>query len=93
MPFLPSTEVDADINTPTSIAADQLRAFIERIETLTEEKRVTSDYIKEVYAEAKSTGFDVKAMRTVVRLRAIPETERAESEAILDLYMTAIGTA
>jgi uncharacterized protein (UPF0335 family) len=73
------------------IAADQLRAFIERIERLEEEKKVIGDDIKEVYAEAKGTGFDAKILRKVISLRKKQPHEREEEEAILDLYMQALG--
>ncbi|MHC5653742.1 DUF2312 domain-containing protein [Stappia sp. ICDLI1TA098] len=75
------------------IAADQLRAFIERIERLEEEKKVIGDDIKEVYAEAKGTGFDAKILRKVISLRKKQPHEREEEEAILDLYMQALGMA
>lgn len=75
------------------IARDQLRAFIERIERLEEEKKAIADDIKEVYAEAKGSGFDTKAMRQIVRIRKQDRNERAEQEAILDLYMHALGMA
>jgi uncharacterized protein (UPF0335 family) len=73
------------------IAADQLRAFIERIESLEEEKRSVQANIKEVYDEAKGTGFDVKIIRQVVRLRAKDKDDRAEEEELLALYKAAIG--
>ncbi len=73
------------------IAADQLRAFVERIERLEEEKKATSDDIKDVYGEAKAMGFDVKILRQVVRLRKQEPHEREEQESILDLYMHALG--
>ncbi|WP_332712320.1 DUF2312 domain-containing protein [Pelagibacterium mangrovi] len=75
------------------IARDQLRAFIERIERLEEEKKAIADDIKEVYAEAKGSGFDTKVMRTIVRIRKQDRNERAEQEAILDLYLHALGMA
>lgn len=83
----------ADEDTPTSqtVAAGQLRAFIERIERLEEEKKTIADDIKEVYAEAKGTGFDTKAIRTIVRLRKKDQAEREEEESILDLYKAALG--
>ncbi len=74
-------------------AADQLKAFVERIERLAEEKQGIADDIKEVYAEAKGTGFDVKALRTIIRLRKQDIDERKESEAILETYMFALGMA
>jgi uncharacterized protein (UPF0335 family) len=76
-----------------TVAAGQLRAFIERIERLEEEKKTISDDIKEVYAECKGTGFDVKAVRQLIRLRKQDQAERQEAEAILDLYMAALGMA
>ncbi|WP_214470799.1 DUF2312 domain-containing protein [Mesorhizobium sp. dw_380] len=83
----------ADDITETSqtVAAGQLRAFIERIERLEEEKKTISDDIKEVFAEAKGTGFDTKAIRTIIRLRKKDQAERQEEDAILDLYMAALG--
>lgn len=74
-----------------SIAKDQLRAFVERIERLEEEKRAIAEDIKEVYAEAKGNGFDTKTMRKVVALRKMDAAERQEQEAILDLYLEALG--
>jgi uncharacterized protein (UPF0335 family) len=84
-----------DITEPTSqtVAAGQLRAFIERIERLEEEKKTIGDDIKEVYAEAKGTGFDTKAIRTLIRLRKKDQAEREEEESILDLYKAALGMA
>ncbi|KZK76537.1 hypothetical protein PsW64_00877 [Pseudovibrio sp. W64] len=75
------------------VAADQLRAFIERIERLEEEKKVIADDIKDVYAESKGNGFDVKVMRKIVSLRKRKPHEREEEEAILDLYLHALGMA
>lgn len=77
----------------TSIARDQLRSIIERIERLEEEKKTIADDIKEVYGEAKGNGFDVKTLRQVVRLRKQDREERAEQEAMLDLYLHALGMA
>ena len=70
---------------------DQLKAFIERVERLEEEKKAIADDIRDVYAEAKGNGFDVKALRTVVRLRKQDKQEREEQEAILDTYLQALG--
>lgn len=78
---------------PGGVAADQLRAFVERIERLEEEKKVIADDIKDVYAEAKGNGFDVKILRTVISLRKKQPHEREEEEAVLDLYMHALGMA
>lgn len=74
-----------------SIAADQLRLFIERIERLEEEKRGIADDIKGVYSEAKSNGYDAKVMRDIVRLRRMEAHDRQEWEAVLDTYKSALG--
>lgn len=74
-----------------AVAAGQLRAFVERIERLEEEKKAIADDIKEVLAEAKGNGFDTKAMRAIIRLRKMDQAERQEEEAILDLYLSALG--
>ena len=73
------------------VQRDQLKSIVERIERLEEEKKTIADDIKEVYAEAKGTGYDVKVLRQVVALRKRDLDERRESEAILDLYMQAVG--
>lgn len=75
----------------TKVAKDQIRAIIERIERMEEEKMVISDNIRDVYVEAKGNGFDVKALRTIVRMRKQDANERSEQEAILDLYLHAMG--
>ena len=72
-------------------AKDQLKAFIERVERLEEEKKALSDDIRDVYAEAKGNGFDVKALRTVVRMRKQEATERQEEQLILETYLNALG--
>lgn len=77
--------------TETTVAADQLKAFIERIERMEEEKRAISDDIKDIYAEAKGNGFDTKVMKQIVKIRKQDRNERAEMEAILDLYMHSLG--
>ena len=74
-----------------SVAQDQLRAFIERIERMEEEKKAIADDIKEIYAEAKANGFDTKVLRQIVRIRKQDHAERMEQEALLELYMTALG--
>ena len=81
---------DAAFNTE-SVAADQLKAFIERIERLEEEKAGIAGDIKDVYAEAKGNGFDVKIMRKVVSLRRQDLNKRREEEEIRDLYLSALG--
>ena len=80
-----------NIETSQTVAAGQLRAFIERIERLEEDRKTISEDIKEVYAEAKGTGFDTKAVRTLIRMRKKDQAERQEEEAILDLYKAALG--
>ena len=82
---------DEITETSQTVAAGQLRAVIERIERLEEEKKTIADDIKEVYAEMKGTGFDTKAVRSIIRLRKQDQAERQEAEAILDLYMAALG--
>ncbi|MBQ1500848.1 DUF2312 domain-containing protein [Sphingomonas sp. NPDC092331] len=74
-----------------SISAEQLRLLIERIERLEEEKKGIADDIKDVYAEAKSTGFDVKTMRSIVRLRKMEKHHRDEAEMLLETYKQALG--
>ena len=73
------------------VNAGQLAAFVERIERLTEEKKALAEDIKEVYAEAKSNGFDTKILRKVISLRAMDADKRAEQETLVDLYMSALG--
>ena len=73
------------------IQGDQLKNTVERIERLEEEKKTISDDIKEVYAEAKGNGYDVKVLRKVVALRKRDRDERAEEEALIDLYLQAVG--
>jgi uncharacterized protein (UPF0335 family) len=73
------------------VNAGHLRAFIERIERLEEEKKALADDIKDVYAEAKGNGFDVKIMRKVVSLRKQDRDKRVEEDEILGLYMAALG--
>ena len=75
----------------TRFAKDHLKAFVERIERLEEEKKALADDIRDVYAEAKGDGFDVKALRTILRLRKQDVEERREQEAILETYMHALG--
>ncbi|AMK22236.1 MULTISPECIES: DUF2312 domain-containing protein [unclassified Sphingobium] len=74
-----------------NVAAEQLRLFIERIERLEEEKKGIADDIKDVYLEAKANGYDVKTMRSIVRLRKMERNARMEAEALLDTYKTALG--
>lgn len=75
----------------TRVAKDQLRSIIERVERLEEEKKTIGDDIRDVYAEAKGNGYDVKALRTIVRMRKQDANERAEQDAILETYQHALG--
>ena len=75
----------------TGFAKEHLKSFIERIERLEEEKAALAADIREVYSEAKGTGFDVKIMRQVVRLRKMDPADRQEQDAVLDLYLSALG--
>ncbi|MEO6361587.1 MAG: DUF2312 domain-containing protein [Sphingomicrobium sp.] len=76
-----------------TVAADQLRLFIERIERLEEEKKAMADDIRDVYAEAKANGYDTKTMRAIVRLRRLETHVRQEADALLETYRTALGLA
>jgi uncharacterized protein (UPF0335 family) len=84
------TEPEDDFSA-TQVPAAQLRAIVERIERLEEEKKAVSAQIKEVYDEAKGNGFDVKTLRKVVAIRKKKPEERSEEEAMLDLYLHALG--
>lgn len=74
-----------------NVSAEQLRLFIERIERLEEDRKGVADDIKDVYSEAKGTGFDTKTMKAIVRLRKMEKAARQEAEALLDTYKTALG--
>ena len=76
---------------PGEVNAGHLRAFIERIERLEEEKKALAGDIKDVYGEAKANGFDVKIMRKIVSMRKQDRDSRIEEETVLDLYLTALG--
>ena len=76
-----------------SVAADELRLLIERIERLEEEKKAIADDVKDVYAEAKARGYDTKTMRAIVRLRKMENHVRQEAEALLETYKAALGLA
>jgi uncharacterized protein (UPF0335 family) len=89
--MLAKTEAAVQDEPATKFAKDQLKAIIDRIERLEEEKKVIADDIRDVYAEAKGNGYDVKALRTIVRMRAQDPNERAEQETILETYMQALG--
>jgi len=73
------------------IAGEQLRSFIERIERLEEEKHALSAYIKDVYAEAKGSGFDTAIMRQIIRIRRMDQDDVDEQETLLDIYKRALG--
>lgn len=79
------------MHAPAGFAKEQLQSFIERIERLEEEKKAISDDIKDVFAEAKGNGFDVKALRTILKLRKEDEDARKEHDAIVELYCQALG--
>ncbi|MFN3470333.1 MAG: DUF2312 domain-containing protein [Novosphingobium sp.] len=74
-----------------AVSDDRLRLLIERIERLEEERKATADDIRDVYAEAKATGYDTKIMREIVRLRKLAPADRREREAVLETYKSAIG--
>jgi len=88
---MPATAAAAHEETSHRFAKDQLKAIVERIERLEEEKKATSDDIRDVYAEAKGTGFDIKALRSIVRMRKQDTDERREEQAVLEMYMNALG--
>ena len=75
----------------SGFAAGQLKSLVERIERLEEEKAALAADIREIYAEAKGNGFDTKIMRQVVRIRKLDKADRQEMEAVLDLYLSALG--
>jgi uncharacterized protein (UPF0335 family) len=89
---MPATAAIHETEKPSPNAiANQLKAVVERIERLEEEKKAIADDIRDVYAEAKGNGYDIKALRTIIRLRKQDKTERQEHEAILETYMHALG--
>jgi len=81
----------SDIDVLNATAQSQLKSIIERIERLEEDKAAVMNDLKEVYAEAKGNGFDVKVLRKVVRMRKQDKAKRQEEEALIDLYLSAIG--
>ena len=91
MTYPSNTSDDITADAVQTVAAGQLRAFIERIERLEEEGKAINQDKAEVYAEAKGTGFDTKAMKQIIRLRRKDQAQREEEEAILDLYKVALG--
>ncbi len=86
-----AAEKEAPETAQTRFGKEQLKAFVERIERLEEEKKAIADDIKDVYAEAKAMGYDTKALRAVIRLRKQDVNERQEQQAILDTYLHALG--
>lgn len=82
---------DTTVAVEDSVAQDQLRAFIERIEQMEGEKAAIAADVKEIYAEAKGNGFDTKILRKIVAIRKQDANERMEQEALLELYMSALG--
>ena len=88
---MPASAAAEKEETSHRFAKDQLKAIIERIEKLEEEKKATSEDIRDVYAEAKGNGFDAKALRAIVRMRKMDSDERREQEEILETYMLALG--
>ncbi|MBN9600859.1 MAG: DUF2312 domain-containing protein [Afipia sp.] len=81
----------AKVETAQRFAKDQLKSIVERIERLEEEKKAIADDIKDVYAEAKANGFDVKVVRAIIRMRKEDADKRAEHETILETYLMALG--
>jgi uncharacterized protein (UPF0335 family) len=88
---MPSTAAAEKDQPATRFAKDQLKAIVERIEKLEEEKKASSDDIRDVYAEAKGNGFDPKALRSIVRMRKLDSDERREQQEVLETYMHALG--
>ena len=88
---MPSTAAAEKDQPATRFAKDQLKAIVERIEKLEEEKKATSDDIRDVYAEAKGNGFDASALRSIVRMRKLDSDERREQQEVLETYMHALG--
>tara|TARA_R110001592_G_scaffold144484_4_gene367649 strand:+ start:17219 stop:17524 length:306 start_codon:yes stop_codon:yes gene_type:complete len=86
-----SEEQQAETKDVGGVAGQRLASFLERVERLEEEKAALMEDIKEVYAEAKGVGFDVKTMRKVIALRKMDSEKRRESEQLLDLYKSAVG--
>jgi len=88
----PSIGHNSETEAPSAVfSKDQLKAIIERIERLEEEKKTISDDVKDIYSEAKGNGYDVKALRTIIRMRKQDPNERAEAETILETYLHALG--
>ena len=91
-PKMKETDADREVRDGAyRVAADELRQIVERIERLEAEKQGIADDIKEFYAEAKGKGYDTKILRKVIAIRKKPKDERDEEEAILEMYLTALG--
>lgn len=88
---MPEAAIGHNSESTAKLAGDRIRSIVERVERLDEERKSISDDIRDVYAEAKGNGLDVKALRTIVRLRKMDANERAEQETILDTYLQAMG--
>ena len=86
-----NTGTKPDPEASHTFAKGQLKAIVERIERCEEEKKTISDDIKDIYAEAKGSGFDVKALRTIIRMRKMDASDREEQETILETYLQALG--
>ena len=86
-----ATAAATDERPAARFAKEHLKAFVERVERLEEEKKAISDDIRDVYSEARTNGFDVKALRTIIRMRKQDANERAEQETILETYLQALG--
>jgi len=84
-------ETQDETHTVNGISGDQLQSIVERIENVIEHKAELQDDITQIYAEAKGNGFEVKAIRKIIKIRAMDETERNEQEEILAIYMRALG--
>jgi uncharacterized protein (UPF0335 family) len=93
MAMAEAREHEGDVDVIGGAAREKLKAFVDRIERLEEEKASLAADLKEVYGEAKSMGFDTKVLRKVISLRKMDRNDRAEQEALLDLYLGAIGDA
>ncbi len=89
--FVAATDRLVDRSNSGTVAADQLRQFIERVERLAEEKQAFADDIKDVFSEAKASGYDTKIMRLLIRLRKMESEKRQEQAAMLETYADAIG--
>jgi uncharacterized protein (UPF0335 family) len=83
--------IEREVKMSNSVAGEELKAFIERIERLEEEKAALAGDLRDVYSEAKSNGFDTKIMRKIISLRRKDHAERQEEEALMELYLAALG--